>query len=118
MKIATLGLVGFVLALATFFYSRIVEPINMEPLQFVDSAILTERSIEVTEISLKPIRKSMASSEWTSKRFINKGSYQLKIDGFPDIYVSYYGGFFWADGQRGFWVVPESERSAFNAFFR
>ena len=105
--------------ICVFLVVRNSPPIKLDPLLAIDSATFVgDGGTEIGTIDLRPVRNSMVAAEWISNSPINKGSYDLQLDGFPDIHVSDFNGYFWIEGQRGFFKVSEKQQVEFDAHFR
>jgi hypothetical protein len=87
-------------------------------LNSVETAQLVQRDGVIKELDITPIKPILLRSTWTSKELFRKGHYHLEFAEFQDIYVSFYGGFFWVSGQKGYFLVREEDRVAFDRFFR
>lgn len=110
------ALVLAAVAICAFLLFR--PPIDLAPLMTIDSATYVRSGGgEAGEIDLKPVREMMVNAEWISNSPVNKGSYHLRLEGFPDLHVSDFNGYFWVKGRRGFFKVSEMQRREFDDHF-
>ena len=84
---------------------------NIKDLSIVQSAQFVSNRNDVSSrvIDLKPIASLLAEAEWHDATPINKGGCWLKVDGFPDIFVSDVNGCFWLTGYRGLYKINEDD---------
>lgn len=85
----------------------------------IDSAVyVCSGGSDAGVVDLKPVREWMVESEWVSSSPINKGSYHLRVEGFSDIHISDFNGYFWVEGNRGFFKICEMKSKEFDDYFR
>ncbi|MGB6220936.1 hypothetical protein, partial [Haloferula sp.] len=87
---------------------------GIDEISTVDSATLadTENATGVV-IDLKPVRDVLAGAQWIDAQPINKGGYWLRVEGFPNIFVSEVNGCFWMTDYTGLFQIADDERSKF-----
>ena len=75
-------------------------------------------SVSDRVVDITPIRQAISRSTWHSDAFLDKGSIHLKFKNSPDIFVSFYGDFFWIDGQPGFYKIRRDDEEEFRQGMR
>ena len=90
---------------------------SIQPLAAIPTADLIERDMTVTKVDLSAILGCLLEATWHSEKPIDKGGHYLRVDGFSDLRISYYGGFFWVVDHPGYYQVTEANRKKFEGYF-
>ncbi len=83
----------------------------------VETADLVIDEQTVARVPLESVKGPMVRATWKSGRALNKGNLHLRLESRPDIFVSYYGDFFWVENQPGYFVIIDQDRIEFKRFF-
>lgn len=70
-------------------------------------------SVSERVVGITPIKRAVSRSTWHSGAFLDKGSVHLKFKDSPDLFVSFYGNFFWIEGQPGFYRIRKDDEEEF-----